>query len=243
MSSKTGQAERSREINASPSAGQASWRITLGKAVQNLLTSNKDPNTVDAHGVTPLMWAAMAGLPVTDIHALIARGAQIDARDTRGWTALSRAARRGQLDIVEALLNAGASADLPDDDGWTALFWAARHGHARVVARLLASGADRVWRNWQGATALDYALRSGDLATIVALSPECMPPLLANRLTAIRDQVASLRSGMAELSQKERAVALNELSTHVLVLADIIECHSLYGGVMWRRAHGEQGDI
>lgn len=46
------------------------------------------------------------------VRRLIAAGAQVDAIDSLGWTALTHAATTGKVCVVEALLAAGANADV-----------------------------------------------------------------------------------------------------------------------------------
>ena len=56
---------------------------------------------------------------------LIASGADVDARDERGWTPLMRAAAyNGDPDIIKALLNAGADAKAKDIYGRRAVDYA-----------------------------------------------------------------------------------------------------------------------
>ena len=58
------------------------------------------------------------------------------------WTALSEAAIRGHLKMVELLLAHGAIVDhAPVPEGTTALYWAARNGHVAVVEALLRANA------------------------------------------------------------------------------------------------------
>lgn len=57
---------------------------------------------------TALVWAANAGyLPIVTM--LIKRGADINAQDDKGWTALSEASYRGRTSIVDFLLQNKAS--------------------------------------------------------------------------------------------------------------------------------------
>jgi ankyrin repeat protein len=53
------------------------------------------------------MQAAFSGNPDT-VHALLAAGADVNAKDRDGWTALMFAAVKGHTDIVRVLRQAGA---------------------------------------------------------------------------------------------------------------------------------------
>ena len=61
----------------------------------------------------------------TDVaQALLAAGANIEARNNDGWTALIGAARLGYVDIVQALLAAGAKPRFIDYMNKPLLIWA-----------------------------------------------------------------------------------------------------------------------
>ena len=57
---------------------------------------------------------------------MIARGADVNARNYKGQTALHCAARAGFVEIVSLLIDHGAEVDLRDDKGQTPLMAALR---------------------------------------------------------------------------------------------------------------------
>lgn len=67
-----------------------------------------------------LLGAIVAG-DAGKVEALLASGADANARDSEGVTALMLAANAGNLEMVKALLAAGADVSATDAAGWTAL--------------------------------------------------------------------------------------------------------------------------
>ena len=61
--------------------------------------------------MTPLMHAALLGNREL-VHALIVRGAEVNAVDSNGMTALMQASWAGHIEVVEDLPDAGASVNL-----------------------------------------------------------------------------------------------------------------------------------
>jgi ankyrin repeat protein len=108
----------------------------------------------------PVIAAVKAGDRETAI-GLIEAGAEIDARDTDGSTALLYAAYQGDLAVVSALIAAGADVNAFNDYGANALQQAASAGDAALIARLLEGGADVESPNAEGQTALMAAARTG----------------------------------------------------------------------------------
>eukprot|EP00953_Heterococcus_sp_UTEX-ZZ885_P000396 743-Heterococcus_DN1.PRE.3 len=70
-------------------------------------------------------------------------GAQVNAQDKYGWSALHFAAANGMSEVASCLLQSGAAVDTRDSDQKrTPLMKAAAHGSWRVTKVLLAAGAD-----------------------------------------------------------------------------------------------------
>ena len=87
------------------------------------------------------MTAARTG-KLGPVKALLARGADVNAKDRKGQTALMWAAAEGHADVVSTLLAAGADFRTPLPSGFTPLLFAAREGRIDVVRVLLKAGAD-----------------------------------------------------------------------------------------------------
>jgi hypothetical protein len=88
-----------------------------------------------------LLKAAERG-DTNSVKALIAAGADVDARARDDMTCLMKAARNGHTDTVKALIAAGADVNAHERlHDWTALKMASWGGHAEMVKALLAAGA------------------------------------------------------------------------------------------------------
>lgn len=103
------------------------------------------------------------------IETLVTAGADKNARDTYGNTALHIAAFRGDLLSVSALVDAGADVHARDRLGETALHKVAVGNHASVVAALLTAGADIEAKDVEGGTPLHQAASTGSGDVITAL--------------------------------------------------------------------------
>lgn len=110
---------------------------------------------------TPLHYAAI-DLRATDraagVRSLLEQGADVDAVDEAGMTALHFAARRKDTDVVRVLLEAGAQVNRQDDRGYTALMHAATSSNSSVemCALLWDAGGDPTVRTVQDYTVLTY---------------------------------------------------------------------------------------
>jgi ankyrin repeat protein len=105
----------------------------------------------------------------TDIvKALLAHGADVNAKEDRGRTALIYAVYNGHTDIVKALLKEGADVDVKNKD-ITALMIAAYNGHTDIVKALLKEGAHVDVKDNDGLTALMIAASIGYTETVKVL--------------------------------------------------------------------------
>lgn len=119
---------------------------------------------------SPVADAAMRG-DVEAVRRLLRQGADVNAAQGDGMTALHWAAERGDAELAEMLVYAGANVEAGTRIGsYTPLHVAARGGSAVVVQGLLDAGANpqSVTRN-SGATPLHLAAASGSPAAVTAL--------------------------------------------------------------------------
>jgi ankyrin repeat protein len=114
--------------------------------------------------------AAMRGDSAA-VHALIKQGADVNAAQGDGMTALHWAASRGDLGEARMLIIAGARLDATTRNGnYTPLHLAARTGKPALVKALLAAGANpNAVTNTGGATPLHFAANEGTAESISAL--------------------------------------------------------------------------
>jgi len=118
----------------------------------------------------PLADAAMRG-DTAQVRALIKQGADVNAAQGDGMTALHWAATHGDVTEVRMLVYAGARVDAATRNGnYTPLYLAAKGGKPAVVKALLQAGADpNAATTTGGATPLHMAAAQGNTESIVAL--------------------------------------------------------------------------
>lgn len=100
---------------------------------------------------------------------LIHAGADVNAREQDGATALSWAAMRSNIAVTEMLLKAGANPNLTNELGVGPVALAIENGSAALSALLLNAGADANAAREDGATPLMNAARLGRLDLVTLL--------------------------------------------------------------------------
>src|SRR5687768_9642814 len=109
----------------------------------------------------PVADAAMRG-DVDAVRALIKQGADVNAAQGDGMTALHWAAENGHVEMAQLLIRAGGSLTAVTRRGsHTPLHVAARSGRGPVIEALLEAGADPNATTAAGATALHQAAGAG----------------------------------------------------------------------------------
>ena len=100
-------------------------------------------STIKSFPATTLLSAAFHG-DLGEVRCLVLEGANVNARDHDGYTALTHAAKQGHLDIVSFLLEERAQVDPHEDYVHydTPLLAAIRGGHLTIVKKLIECGAD-----------------------------------------------------------------------------------------------------
>lgn len=115
------------------------------------LAEKIEPNEVNQQGFTPLMEVSLSTLYVKVqslikvAQLLLDAGANIDIRDSWGFTALVFAARDAEdshLDLVKFLIDRGADVNTKIKHGGSALSLAAECGNINSVKMLIDAGAD-----------------------------------------------------------------------------------------------------
>ena len=98
-------------------------------------------------------------------------GADVNAQNKDGGTALMEAACWGNTELAEALIKAGANVNAQSENGQTALMWAvySYRGHTAVVEALIKAGTDVNVQNKYGKTALMWAASDGNTELAEAL--------------------------------------------------------------------------
>jgi ankyrin repeat protein len=112
------------------------------------------PLWASARDVDQALRDAAAAGDLEAFQALLAQGADVNARDGRQDTALFIAARHGHAVLVQAAVAAGANLKLLNRFGSTALMGPAYRGHVEVVRVLLGTPIDLQHVNDLGWTAL-----------------------------------------------------------------------------------------
>jgi ankyrin repeat protein len=164
------QAAPTRQVQEQPN--QVLPDIDIARTVGLLLDHGANVESRNYDEATPLMWAAEHGSTEV-VRALLGRGADVEARDKYGGTALIRAACEcaiidmpETLESMRLLLEKGANVNARDTDGGTALMAAASAGRTQNMTLLLDNGAQIELKDKDGNTALLVSAGAGPYSAV-----------------------------------------------------------------------------
>jgi hypothetical protein len=148
---------------------------------------------------TPLIWAVSEGYHNIAL-TLIEAGADLNAQNSDGNTALLRAACENRPELASVLIKVGAKLDVQNDDGYSALILAKRRDNKAIVDSLLAAGAKK-----------DLVTKVGPTFADPGHSPKAS---LEGRRNAVLeekiiDAIAQVRDGRMAGRQLDKYVNLN----------------------------------
>ena len=223
------------------------WRIArVGVAATAvlLLVGGSGPGTLAGAWAAPAdelpLVAAVKAEDPDAVRAALAAGADVDARQPDGATALHWAAFRDQLEIAGLLLAAGADVNAANELNATPLWLAADNASAPMVERLLAAGANPNVRLPEGETPVMTASRTGSADAVRMLLEAGADPNVredTRHQTALMWAVAQGHPDVVSLLIDHGAdLEARSKSRPRLMHADDVNASQYDQGIMWN--HG-----
>jgi len=186
------------------------------------------PITVEAEDINEELLTAGRRGDAQAVNALLAKGADVNAKTRYGATALSYAADKGHLEVVKLLLDHGANVNAKDTFyGETPLGWAAYRGHTQIVKLLLDKGAEAK----AGALMTGVELGHTDIVKAVLEKGGVGADTLSS---ALETATKSGRTEIAQLLKKAGAIAPPKADFQVD--AEILKT---YAGVYKKQEEGQ----
>ena len=141
----------------------------------------------------------------------ISRRPEVNYVDSRGRSALSWAALRGDSKAVSLLVEAGANVNASDSEGNTPLIYSVQGKYTSCMDILLKAGADAKAKNIGGRNALMHAMRT-------SANPLCIEPLLAAGIDV------NSRDGYGASALAASALALSVIRDSCGCIATLLRC-------------------
>lgn len=173
------------DIEAANSFGATAlvWAASDEAKVHLLVEHGAKVNVRTKLGRTPLMIAAACSGCSALVRYLLAKGADVQARDEQGADALESAALAGDAKSVELLLAAGADAKALNKAGVNALMRALQNCEAAAAQSLLAHGASVNAKVTDAGTVKFGPIQLLDMGPLSTAAPYCNQDL-AHMLTS-----------------------------------------------------------
>lgn len=226
-----------------PRAHVAAWDSDVRSLRVELARDAAARDARDKDELTPLHWAArnLCHAPHC-VEALLAAGADKDAKDNRGATPLHLATAYGVSHCVAALLRAGADYSVADVDGWTPLHYAAESGSEGTLSLLLGAGARHDSRTRRGATPLHLAGRSGSVECVRLLLQRGADPTAATTSEFLGNAAGSSPAEFARMAYGDETARLLRREELAAQLAPLLAAAArgqvfaarLYEAALWR---------
>jgi len=146
------------------------------KTQQKIILPGVNSVTIEAyelikqHGLDLALIHASMGGHNSVVRTLIASGANVEAMNQYGWTALMLASSNGQNEVVQTLIAAKVDVNAVDQRGMTALMWASARDNNLIVQNLIAAGANVEAVDRDGLTALMLASANGHDSVVQTLT-------------------------------------------------------------------------
>ncbi|KAF4466261.1 hypothetical protein FALBO_6887 [Fusarium albosuccineum] len=141
--------------------------VKAGTSVVVRRLLERTPNPADANQrdlkdeISALHWAFYYRYyPVASL--LIDHGADVNEKNTDGWTPLIQAVRNGNGDMVWSLIKNGARINQMDSNGWSPLLYAIKNQSKDVIWLLIANKANTKLRGNNAPSTLDLALQKAE---------------------------------------------------------------------------------
>lgn len=140
---------------------------------------------------TTQLFAAVNAGKLKDVKAALKKGADVDAQDQSGRTALMRAVINKNHAIAKELFKAGSDPNKKDDFYETPFLRASANGQVETLKMLIDGGADLASVNRMGGTALAVASENGQVQAVRHLLRTGIPVDQVNDLgwTALHETI------------------------------------------------------
>lgn len=153
--------QESADQRSGPAPAVAADQLVTQERVEGWLADGADIDTELAN--------AVLAADVARIKFLIGKGADLNKRDSQGYTALQSAARQRKPKLITDLIALKADVNATDQDGYTALHHAVLRNSPEAIAALMQGGADANTLTSTGYTPLALGILEDHYKSALAL--------------------------------------------------------------------------